>query len=65
MQRKGRGEAPALAGRAKKSPVVKPGFKRIPETGVSRGSKETTRALHTGFVLQRMDGLSGYSLKAA
>jgi len=31
--------------RPKKSPVVKPGFKRILETGVSRGSKETTEAL--------------------
>jgi hypothetical protein len=50
---------------AKKSPVVKPGFKRILETGVSRGSKETTRALNTVCVSQRMGELSGYSLKAA
>jgi len=44
---------------AKKSPVVKPGFKRILETGVSRGSKETTRALYTGCVSQRLGQLSG------
>ena len=41
------GQSTAKARQAKKSPVVKPGFERILETGVSRGSKETTGALQT------------------
>lgn len=36
-----------------------PGFKRIPETGVSRGSKETTGAWSARA--RRVIGLSGFS----
>ena len=49
------------AAQAKKSPVKQPGFEKILETGVSRGSKETTGVLR--MCSQRWYELSRYSLK--
>jgi hypothetical protein len=53
---RGQGAAASAIDQPKKSPA-EPGFEGILETGVSRGSKETTRALQT--LLQRIRGLSG------